>query len=166
MPALIKDFPLSISDLEELIKNDDVEKLTILFTEKPHSLDMRNFWNDAPIHLAVENNKKNILELLVTSGCCVDVLSTGRTALHYAVWFKSEDCLHYLCSNCPSLLNMGDTMGFTALHYAVEYDDVNFISLLCSYNIDTSVVNEEGRTALQEARERNFMNCVRVLEYM
>jgi ankyrin repeat protein len=54
--------------------------------------------------------------------------------------------------------------GSTPLHGASRYGHESVIALLLEKDADPSITNDEGKTPLQLAQEKNKQNCVAVLE--
>ena len=105
-----------------------------------------------PLHTAVRADGPEIVSLLLESGADVNITDTqGWSPLHLAVIRGHSDCV-------VSILHFGIkvdmmTRGWTSLHLAALTDRVDIVSLLINGGADTSLINGQGKTALDIARE-------------
>jgi len=62
-----------------------------------------------------------------------------------------------LCAYCPDLVYELDQRGNTALHVAAEWDQLKILCLICEAGDDRlkSILNEEGRTAIEVAYDHS-----------
>ena len=72
-----------------------------------------------PLHLAAANGHKQVVELLLASGCNADAKeSTGRTPLHSAAFRGQQDVAEVLIAN-GSNVNAKTNNGKTPLDWAI-----------------------------------------------
>ncbi len=107
------------------------------------------------LHKAAERGFLSYLvQHLITQGADVNSILNGKSVLHRATQHGSLDLLKYLVSLENLNINTVDENGNTALAVAIscEYNYVIMvIKLLLDNNIDRSIRNHEGLTALQIA---------------
>ncbi|XP_023325614.1 ankyrin repeat domain-containing protein 42 [Eurytemora carolleeae] len=117
-------------------------------------------WN--LLHLAARNGQAEKARILLEAGIDVQELQNqGWNALHLAVRYGQPDTI-------SSLLEYGinidvDNQGWTALQLAVLNGHTDIVSILLNKGADTSIVNREGRTSLDIAREEGFDRIVALL---
>jgi ankyrin repeat protein len=129
---------------------------------------------DTPIHLAVMyDTDLEILNLLLESGK-VDINETtpehGHTALHKAI-MKSKVVLSHVATALFLLSkeainpNVADIDGVTPLHMAAKYvKDMNLIDILLNHpDVDVNLMDNEGKNALDYARENKEGNGERIV---
>jgi len=80
--------------------------------------------------------------------------STGRTALHLAVWNGHWKMVKLLLEHAPTLLDEQDVEGYTALHYAASNDHMDVLLLLLESGSSLSISDRRGRTPLHVAANR------------
>jgi hypothetical protein len=106
----------------QAIVNDDVTKVKLLVEEDKQRLHLRTFSTKGTcLSVAVINNSKNVLELLLSHGYCCSLIDDtddrGNTPLHEAVRYVSKECFHILMgyrANC----GITNDAGRTPLHLA------------------------------------------------
>ncbi|KAH7690176.1 Signal recognition particle 43kDa protein [Dioscorea alata] len=78
----------------------------------------------------------------------------GRTALHFAAGIGSEECVRVLVAAGADLEKKERAAGgLTALHVAAGYGKAEAVRALMEAGVDVEVVDGQGRTALEVARE-------------
>ncbi len=94
------------------------------------NLDICNDQYDAPIHLAVRNNRFQLIKELVQAGCDINIsCELEQSALHLAVVYANYDIAQLL-------LDLGidrslvDERNSSALDYALDEKDEKMINLL------------------------------------
>lgn len=109
------------------------------------------------------HDKLQLAKQFVDTGCSVDGWYTyGQTILHCAV-LNSTDCLRWLCSIQPDLINVPDDYGDTPLHYAAFNNKLNGVKVLCKCS-DINIRNNNRKTALEVAKERGNDACAKEIE--
>lgn len=74
----------------------------------------------------------------------------GYTLLHAAASYNQLEIMQFLLTNGSNNVNAADSDGDTALHHA---GDVPAIQLLLQHQADVTIVNAQGKTALQAKQE-------------
>ena len=83
--------------------------------------------------------------------------TNDETALHYAIAQEDGTSLHivdFLIQNSLNL-NNADKTGNSGLHYCVLYDKSECLKLLLRSNANIGLKNNDGKTALDLAKERS-----------
>ena len=117
----------------------------------------------AQIHAACQCNSASCIPLLIDGGADVNALSNKkRTALHWASQHNSPLCVSSLI-NSGIDLNARDNRLCTALHVASIHNSVESASLLIAAGADIAVVNDEGKIALDHAKEKGYTAIIDLL---
>ncbi|XP_050982961.1 L-asparaginase [Labeo rohita] len=113
------------------------------------------------MHRACEKGRTDMVKYLLSIGATCQLTNRfGCTPLHLAIKNKAVqtkdgqllDAWYLAGAN----MNQGDYNGQTALHAAVEKRDKNMVSKLLKYGTRPENKNMWGRTAEDEARQKNL----------
>lgn len=123
----------------------------------------------APLVWAVNQHYTDVVKLFLQNS---DVLaninvpdSDGVAILHHAAYAGNTD-VGELLLNVPGIdVNSAQDQGWTPLHWAAFGGEKEFVQLLLRYNIDVSLVDNEGRTAIDVARENRRHAAVQALSH-
>ncbi|KAK2890712.1 hypothetical protein Q8A67_013355 [Cirrhinus molitorella] len=117
---------------------------------------LTNRFGCTPLHLAVKNKHFDVIKILIVEGATVSLhpVQIGMELIK-AVLTKNSQLLDawYLAG---TNMNQGDYNGQTALHAAVEKRDKSMVSKLLEYGATPEKRNMWGRTAEDEARQKNL----------
>jgi hypothetical protein len=118
-----------------------------------------------PLHYAAENGHIEIAHLLLQNGANVNAKDRwDRTPLNWAAYYGHVDILHLHVENGADLEAQEDD-GRRALHCAARYGRLPFIQELISrYHVDINARDNDGRTALWEARAGNHPTVITFLQ--
>eukprot|EP00918_Siedleckia_nematoides_P064115 GHVU01139445.1.p1 GENE.GHVU01139445.1~~GHVU01139445.1.p1 ORF type:complete len:327 (+),score=53.70 GHVU01139445.1:88-1068(+) len=111
-----------------------------------------------PMVLAVQSSHTNSLEIcktLIGGGCDVHkVNNVGRTVMHAAAEAIADVilCMDYLVGQGTDL-NVRDNKGFTPLMLCSQSGKKNICAKLLGFDVDIGITNNEGKTALDLARQ-------------
>lgn len=117
-----------------------------------------------PLHVAVDSQRLDLVELLVDRGSDVNARSdSGRTPLHEAV-LRSELppllCLVFAGADLGAV----DQDGMTPLHWAAKLQKPKVVQALVNRGAPLDLRDRQGRTPLDLARLMGPEESVRLLE--
>jgi len=104
----------------------DMAKLKELIKADPHQVNIVDYDNNTPLHLAASHNHAGAVEYLLENGADVNAKnSVGMTPLHVAVKQGFIDVVKALLSYKPDL-NIKDSRGWTPLTWAekTHHDEI------------------------------------------
>lgn len=97
-----------------------------------------------PLYYAIQLGRQDLWERLLTAGAdCTGIFHICCGRLH------KPQIVQNLLSKYPDLVDTKDCYGNSALHTAACYGNIETACLLVSYGVDTTVLDEFGRTALE-----------------
>ncbi|XP_072047357.1 uncharacterized protein [Amphiura filiformis] len=109
------------------------------------------------LHLATELNYHNIVKHLIAHGAKLDEVDQMRaTPLHMAVFLDHSHICRTLLKHPNIDVNATDKFGNTALHIATCQGDHHLCTLLIEHGASTDIVNQDGKTSLDLAKDNNF----------
>ncbi|EAY20292.1 hypothetical protein TVAG_192680 [Trichomonas vaginalis G3] len=120
------------------------------------------------LHIAVLNNYKEIVELLISHGANINETDNmGKTALHYAAAkFCGKETAELLISHGANI-NEKDNDGYTALHIATHYNRKETAELLLSHGANINEKSHSNKTALHFAAKKIIVKkCLNFLFHM
>ncbi len=118
-----------------------------------------------PLHLAAFFGHKELAEFLVDRGADVQARSANTMCnfpLHAAVAGRHTEVAAILLSHGAEV-DGRQVSGYTALHSAAANGDESTILLLLAHEATRGLQNEEGKTPLDMARERNQTRAMELL---
>jgi ankyrin repeat protein len=133
---------------------------TPIYTETTNEPSVDKDFRDLAMHGSVERMQ----ELLQASD--VNVNSTealsGRTALHKAAYFGHVHVIEFLLDQEGILVNVQDADGDAALHDAARFGHVDVVEALMRKGADKTLINKEGKAALDlaQAAEKDAVAAV------
>ncbi|KAL7303353.1 hypothetical protein TKK_0004540 [Trichogramma kaykai] len=116
---------------------------------------------DAPLHLAIENYRIGVIELLLRNGAEPNLANPeGSTALHLICKINRLDedrLVEKLFEVCGDRVRVDaqDNMGRTPLHCAMRSGSAKKVRLLLSRGADPNSIDEEGSTPLHVCFENH-----------
>ena len=127
---------------------EDIRSFLSTNIKEPSDLSATLDKNRSFLHYAVYRGKKDIVELLITSGCRVNARDNkNRSPLHYAVGNKKIQVISTLKSNGADV-NAKDGEGRTPLHYACLGGYAEIAFMLLSMDADPNVMDHFGMCPL------------------
>ena len=134
--------------------------------DTPVEASVNKDFRDLAMHGSVERMQE-LLENSNKNGDVVNVNSTealsGRTALHKAAFFGHGHVIEFLLEQDGILIDVIDADGDTALHDASRFGHVRVVEALLAKGVDKTLVNKDGKTALDLARAAGKDDLVAIL---
>lgn len=126
---------------------------------------LRNKKGQTLLHIAILQNKVDVVEFLVEKGCDVDAMdNSSETPLHYAAKKGLQNILLFLVQfECKT--DVKNTNGNTPLHLAVNNGHERCVKALIysSKTIDINAKNNCGNTPLHTAAKWGYLNIIKIL---
>jgi ankyrin repeat protein/ubiquitin-protein ligase len=145
-----------------------IKSLMLLLKSSMISLDPQTFDGETPLHLAVEHQRFETVQILLEAGA--DLLCQnrfGHIALHIAATKNAADICRLLLRRnqkiTHSMLKMQDHSGQTVIHKAAERGAVAVIELLLSEEINYFTTDVAGYQPLHLAAENGHKDIVALL---
>lgn len=136
-----------------------------IFKRHGAALHVRDYEKDTPMHVACVNGRTHVVQWLLKQGWDVNE-QTGcyLTPLHLSAEKGNVDI-------CKLLLDHGAEVNASQLnfcnrpiHYAACSGSADVVKLLVSSGANTQVRNDQNKTALDLAKEKNFHHIVKYLQ--
>eukprot|EP01084_Bolivina_argentea_P109333 195429_1 len=102
-------------------------------------------------HNAITTGNTTLATYYVGENPHVDMINTNynrETPLHSAVRHRQHDMIQYLLDQQASPDTQDEKAGDTPLHIAVRIADLKTVKILMKHNADTSILNDEGESAV------------------
>ncbi|KAK3713497.1 hypothetical protein LTR37_008455 [Vermiconidia calcicola] len=153
----------SSSPLHQAIKADDIE-MTAFLLSCGADVNILNCFNSTPLMYAARYSSPALVSLILSYNPDLHKRSfIGTAAIHMAFWPGNEEVMELLLrAGADPDAKMGD--GSTPLHCAALGDLPGVARVLVKFGAEVGRRNEEGRTAVQVAREKGCVEVVGVLE--
>ena len=121
--------------------------------------------NRTLLHVAALFDHDRLINLLVERNVDLDARNDeGESAYHLAAKYGSTSSLQTLLEADPHHVDDVDLLKCTPLMWAVLRDEVNSVELLVRFKANLSLVDDNGRTALDLARRWNHVEMIKLLE--
>ncbi|KAJ8315262.1 hypothetical protein KUTeg_007412 [Tegillarca granosa] len=125
----------------------------ILLSHDPYIVDIQDRYGKAPIHMAVESDSIETVELLVRYGCNIDCYSSSGTTPLMALCAdtnlkNNKHIMDILLAEKPNLEMTDFQCRRTALQYAVIKKNVDAVEALLSAGANTNTIDMVGRTPI------------------
>ncbi|MEM6264765.1 MAG: ankyrin repeat domain-containing protein [Bacteroidota bacterium] len=126
-----------------------------LLREKYASMDVYTDDKESPLHLAVANGNRSIVDLLLEKKHPLNVQDIrGNTPLHQALLNGQGDIAELLIK-VGTDLSIPDKRGWKAIHIAAKLKDVQRVKAMIAAKADVNTTGESGMTALHYAAENS-----------
>lgn len=143
-----------------------VEVVSILL-EHGEGVDSKGQDGATPLRCAVQEGHTGVVALLLAKGGSVeDKDEDDLTLLHCAADAGHEPIARLLLSKAPHLANLQAKSGWTPLHSAAVMGHPHLVKLLIEYSANVRLLNNQGKTCLELAKDRNKAGVVELLERM
>jgi len=138
----------------------------LLPKETKETIDQVDFYGYTALHAAAENNRVDIIPLLLAAGADINraTYDATFTSLHHALAKRHWESAKLLIERGAdvNLLNEGGCYG-SSLHYAVFQDSEEFVKLILSKGGDVNLISGQGYTPLHTALFGDLPNIVKIL---
>ncbi|MDQ7825763.1 MAG: ankyrin repeat domain-containing protein [Candidatus Eremiobacteraeota bacterium] len=118
------------TDIDKEISSGNLEKVKTLVKRDPGLLTGRDFMGYTPLHMAVADNKKEIVRFLISKGADVNATDAqGSVPLHYAASEGNKDIMDLLLEK-GAQIEAKNKLNLTPLHMAVMQNKKDTAGLL------------------------------------
>jgi ankyrin repeat protein len=148
--------------LHQQVRFGDAEKVAFILSLNPNA-GATNLYGQTPMHVAVIENKPEIVRLMSDAGVFIDPKERdARTPLHFAAT-QDNATMAALLLELGANIESSDRQRQTPLHAAVVAGSMNAMNLLLEKGADMKWRDRDGRDALHLAAIHQRMNCLEKL---
>ncbi|RDD42183.1 Ankyrin repeat and sterile alpha motif domain-containing protein 1B [Trichoplax sp. H2] len=149
-------------------RENDVKRFIELLDKRSLSKEeLQKYWGingNTPLHQAVIENNCVAVEILLAKHFEVTKEnSQGYCPIHLAALFGHAEVAEAVIKDDPLQVSVKTRDGNSALHICIQSRKYKMIKLLTKYDIDTSIQNSTGKTALDMAAEAGDKFAVEAL---
>lgn len=105
-----------------------------------------------------------LLDYLLHNNAETKIYTSNENALTYATHYRNDNAVKYLIENNYFDVNSRDNSGDTALIVAVKNERTSIVKLLLEFGADRSLLDNDGKTALDYAFACQNSEIVSLLE--
>jgi formylglycine-generating enzyme required for sulfatase activity len=142
--TLALSLPALCGEIHEAVRAGDLAKVKALLKDNPKLISSKG--GDAPLHLAVESNNKEMVEFLLAHGARVnDRNAKGMMPLHLSVTSDNKDMAELLLAHganvnagCDVSYDEGFSHNATPLHLAARFGNKEAVELLLAHGADVN----------------------------
>ena len=116
------------------------------------------------MHIAAESNQPSMMIYLYLNEA-QDILSVdenGSTPLHWACYYKAEECVNYLLY-LNADINAQDKENFTPLNIAVSNNKISLVKLLLRKGADKKIANKYNQLPIDIAKKKHYAKIMKIL---
>ncbi|OCT49282.1 ankyrin [Cladophialophora carrionii] len=155
--------PSSSNILTTGIERGDLQAVQALLAQDPDSINSLDEDGQPPLHVAVQENQKSIIEYLLSRGASIETVGYhGWRALHIAASLGDVDLVE-LCLAHGAKIDTRTHTNQTPLHKAASSRSVAVVRRILSAGANPEAKNDHGMTALHIAANQNDIDIVRML---
>ena len=155
--------PSSANLLTTAIEKGDMDTVRVHIRKNPDSLNALDDDGQPPLHVALQENQKAIVEYLLQQGAFVEKVGYhGWRALHVAASLGNLDLVE-LCLSHDAKIDTRTHTNQTPLHKAASSHSVAVVRRLLNAGANPAAMNDRGMTALHIAAHQNNISIVRML---
>jgi ankyrin repeat protein len=155
-------------DIHEAARSGDIAKVRALIKDNPGLVSSYDVTGDTPLHWAIVNDHKEVVELLLANKADVNARDNqghGATVLQMAALYGRLDIVKLLLAHHVDV-NARDNdnpPGGTALHFAAQNGYAEIVQLLVASKADVNATNFAGLTPLHLAAMGGHTPVVKLL---
>lgn len=145
-------------DLFEAAATGTQDRVEQLLHKDPGAINSYSPDGWTALHLAVFFGRVNIVHFLLSKGANIDAPSKNDevvTPLHSALANPHNSAVGQLLIGAGADLNTKQSLGYTPLHYAAANGLDQVVRNLVAHGVDTSMRNNQGKTAYDLAVEHD-----------
>lgn len=155
--------PSNASLLTTAIEKGDLTAVQRHLSKHPDSLDALDEDGQPPLHVALQENQRPIVEHLLERGASIESVGYhGWRPLHIAASLGNLDFVELCLSHGARVDTRTHTLQ-TPLHKAASSHSLAVVRRLLSAGADPTAINDRGMTALHIAAHQNDTSIVRML---
>jgi ankyrin repeat protein len=184
-PKLLKEFQrknLDVEKIKKLVNRENINcdhgdpiiwasilgnlELTEYFISLGADVNVKDFWKETPIFIALENGHLEVAKTLRSAGADINIPdSYGNTPLYLALERGNLNRIKTIVSLNPDLadLNKPNKEGDTYLLKAIKKNDQEMIKLLVSSGADVNIADVSGKTPLILSIENDNLEAAKTL---
>jgi ankyrin repeat protein len=154
-------------DIFEAAATGTQDRVEQLLHKDPNSLNSFSPDGWTPLHLAVFFGRVNIAHVLLSKGANINAVSKNEqrvTPLHSALANPNNAAVAQLLIDCGADVTMKQSSGYTPLHYAAANGLESIVKNLVGRGVDTSVRDNELKTAYDLAVEKGYTAIAGLLQ--
>lgn len=116
------------------------------------------------MHIAAESNQPSMMIYLYLNEAqdISSVDENGSTPLHWACYYKAEECVNYLL-HLNVDINAQDKENFTPLNIAVSNNKVSLVKLLLRKGADKKIANKYNQLPIDIAKKKHYSKIMKIL---
>jgi ankyrin repeat protein len=156
-------------DLFEASATGTQERVEQLLQKDPEAVNSYSPDGWTALHLAVFFGRVNIVHFLLSKGANIDAPSRNDqlvTPLHSALANPHNSAVGQLLIGAGANVNVRQSQGYTPLHYAAANGLDLVVRSLLAHGVDTTIRNQQGKTAYDLAVERGNLSTTGLLKVM
>jgi len=147
------------NDFKKFIENNDSIELNL-----------RDEYGNYLITYAIIKNNINIIKILLTKGCRIDIVDQdGRSLIYLPIKYKYDDVVKLLIEFNEhiigiSLVDFKDSFGNIPLHYGILFKNIQAIDLLLNSNSNPNITDNNNNNSLHLAiYSKNYDICKKII---
>ncbi|KIW65653.1 hypothetical protein PV04_07893 [Phialophora macrospora] len=149
--------------LTTAIERGDLPAVQAILAKNPASINALDEDGQPPLHVAVQEKQKSIVEYLLNRGASIETIGYhGWRALHIAASLGDVELVD-LCLSHGAKIDTRTHTNQTPLHKAASSHSVAVVRRILSAGANPGSTNDRGMTALHIAAHQNNMDMVRML---
>ncbi len=156
-------FPQGVYDAIEEGNVERVEEYLETGVDPDLKTEKGEFKHLSLLYYAVEQNQKEIAEVLISRGADVNLTGRYQTPLHIAATRGYEEIAQLLVTHGADVNFVEKQNGYTPLHYAAWHGHREIAELLINQGSDVNAATYSGFTPLHLAAGRDYHQTVELL---